>query len=248
MTGVLRSEWTKLRSVRSTLWTLLTAVALMVGFGVLLTAVSKDMGEEVGPADALMFSLSGSPFASLAVASLGVLVISGEYRTGMIRTTLLAVPGRLRMLAAKVAVFTAVALTVSLVASFAAFLAGQAVLGDAGIALGDPGALRAVVGSALLITASGIFGLALGALIRHTPGATVAAIALIFVLPQMTNMLPGAWGEAVREHFTTNAGDQVTRIDIMDGQLGPWTGFGVYCAWIAVALAAAAVLLRRRDA
>ncbi|MFC4058646.1 ABC transporter permease [Planomonospora corallina] len=234
--------------MRSTMWTLLTAVALMVGFGVLITATSRELGEDSMLSDATMLSLSGYAFASLAMASLGVLVISGEYRTGMIRTTLLAVPGRLRMLTAKTAVFTAVAFTVSLAASFAAFLAGQAVLGDKGVALGDPGVLRAVIGSALLITASGIFGLALGALIRHTPGAIVSAVALIFVLPQMTAMLPGEWGETVRKHFTTNAGDQIVRVEVMEGQLGPWTGFGVYCAWVAVTLVAAAVLLRRRDA
>ncbi|WP_344857595.1 ABC transporter permease [Planomonospora alba] len=245
---MLRSEWTKLRSVRSTVWTLLAAVALMVGFGLLLAFVSRDLGDEAGLTDATMISLSGSSFASLAVASLGVLVISGEYRTGMIRTTLLAVPGRLRMLTAKVAVFAVTAFAVALAASFAAFFAGQAVLGDKGAALGDPGVLRAVVGAGLLITASGIFGLALGALIRHTPGAIVAMTALIFVLPQMTGMLPGEWGATVRKYFTTNAGDQIVRVEAVDGQLGPWAGFGVYCAWIAVTLVAAAVLLRRRDA
>ncbi|GIH76331.1 ABC transporter permease subunit [Planobispora longispora] len=248
MTGVLRSEWTKIRSVRSTVWTLLVAVVLMVGFGLLIAASTANLGERSALTDSTMISLSGSAFASLAMATLGVLAVGGEYRTGMIRTTLLAVPGRLRMLAAKTAVVAAVAFSVSLAASFASFFAGQAVLGDKAARLGDPGVLRAVVGAALLITATGVFGLALGALIRHIPGAIVAVIGLVFVLPQMTNLLPGEWGDTLQRYFTTNAGNQITYTRVAEGQLAPWTGFAVYCAWIAVTLAAAAVLLRRRDA
>ncbi|MEU7002840.1 ABC transporter permease [Nonomuraea sp. NPDC046570] len=257
MTGeVLRSEWTKMRSVRSTMWTLISAAVLMLVIGGLLSfAVSNSAEEsaEFSVDQALNISLGGLQFAALAIATLGVLVISGEYRTGMIRTSLLGVPQRLRLLAAKVAVFTVVSLVVTTAAAFAAFFLGQAFLGTKNLdaAIGDPGVMRAVFGAALFLTASGLFGLALGALIRHTPGALVAVIALNLVLPQMAQMLqmlPGEWGPTVARYFTSNAGTLVARVMPAEGALGPWTGFGVYLVWIAVPMVAAAILLRRRDA
>jgi ABC-type transport system involved in multi-copper enzyme maturation permease subunit len=181
-------------------------------------------------------------------AVLGVLVISGEYRTGMIRTTLLAVPVRSRMLTGKIVAFTGLALVTSLILSFVTFFVGQWILGDFGTTLGEPEVLRAVIGSALYITASGLFGVALGTLIRHTPGAIVAVLSMLYLLPQMTSLLPGEWGTAVHRHFTTNAGQQIALVQIREGQLTPWAGFGVYCLWVAVPMIVALVLLNRRDA
>ncbi|MEV5412279.1 ABC transporter permease subunit [Thermopolyspora sp. NPDC052614] len=246
MSDVLRSEWTKIRSVRSTMWLLAATLVAMLGLGGLLSAaaVAND-GIGLDPANA---SLAGTSIASILMAVLGVLVISAEYRTGLIRTTLLAVPRRLRMLAGKAIVLTAVVLTVSLVACFGAFFLGQAIFGGEGTTLGEPGVLRAVVGSALYITACALFGLGLGALIRHTAGGVVAVFLFIVVLPGMAQLLPGAWGDQVYRFFTTNAGVQISLTEPLPGQLGPWTGFGVYCAWIAVSLVAAGALLRRRDA
>jgi ABC-2 type transport system permease protein len=248
MTGLLRSEWTKIYSVRSTVWTLLTAVVVMLGLGAIISGATAGLGDRAALTDPTTVSLAGAPFAAVVVASLGVLLISGEYRTGMIRTTLVAVPRRLRMLAAKTAVFAAVAFGVSLVMSFASFFVGQALLGEKATALDAPGVLRSVVGCALYIAAGGLFGLALGTLVRHTAGGIVAVVLLTLVLPQMTALLPGGWGATVRMYFTTNAGQQILRPHAEAGQLDPWAGFGVYCAWIAITLLAAAVLLRRRDA
>ncbi|MFG3438025.1 ABC transporter permease subunit [Nonomuraea sp. NPDC047897] len=246
MIDILRSEWTKIRSVRSTVWTLAITALLMVGLGALLSgSVAASEDGPVDPVSATRISLSGIMLASMGTAALGVLVISGEYRTGAIRTTLMAVPRRLKLLAGKIIVFTAVALTVSMAAALASFLIGQAILD--GATLGDPGTVQAVAGTGLYLTACGLFGLALGALIRHTPGAIVSAVALILVLPPLTNGLPGRWGQLVRDHFTSNAGMEVA-FPSEANQLGPWSGFGVYLAWIAIVLIPAAVLLRRRDA
>ncbi|GGO69855.1 ABC transporter permease [Nonomuraea cavernae] len=246
MMEILASEWTKMRSVRSTVWTLASTALLMLAIGVLLAlAVAGSADGPVNDAEATRVSMAGVTFASLAIATLGVLVVSSEYRTGAIRTSLMAVPRRLRLLSGKIIVFTVVALVACLASSVATFLIAQAILD--GPALGEPGTLRTVAGTGLYLTASGLFGLALGALVRHTPGAIVAAIALILVLPQLTNVLPGEWGTAVHNHFTSNAGLQIA-MPVESNPLGPWSGFGVYLAWIAVTLVAAAVLMRRRDA
>jgi ABC-2 type transport system permease protein len=251
MNGILLGEWTKMRSVRSTMWTLLATAALMIAGGVGFSAVMAASWDNLAPQiaasfDATSISLFGAGFAALAAAALGVLVISGEYRTGMIRTTFLAVPRRVHVLAAKAAVLTVTVLTVTAGASLVSFLAGQAVLAPTGsqTSLGDPGVLRAVLGTGLYLTVSGLFGLAVGALIRHAAGAIVAVIGLIFVLPPMASALPGGWGRYV----TVNAGQQIMATRTAEGALGPWTGFGVYCAWIAVTMIAAAVLMNRRDA
>ncbi|WP_327088142.1 ABC transporter permease subunit [Nonomuraea sp. NBC_01738] len=253
MIDILRSEWTKIRSVRSTMWTLVSALVLMVVLGaVICLAVANNPAGNVPVQgdEGLGLSMMALPFASLAMATLGVLVISSEYRTGMIRTSLQAVPQRLTLLFGKVIVFTVVTLVFSLVTVFAAFFVGQAMLATVGLdtSIGGPEVLRALFGNALMLTASGLFGLALGSLIRHTPGAMVAAISLILVLPSLTSVLPGEWGRVVARYFTTNAGLQVTKTVVGEGALGPWPGFGVYLVWIAVVLVAGAFLLRRRDA
>lgn len=246
MIDIIRSEWTKIRSVRSTMWTLAVTALLMVGFSALLTTATARSGQTLSAAETIAMSLAGVMFAPMAIATFGVLVISSEYRTGAIRTSFMAVPKRLRLLTGKIIVFTALSLLVSTASALVAFVVGgQLILGTASLA--DPGALRAVLGAGLYLTAGGLFGLALGALIRHTPGALVTTMALILVLPQFTSMLPGTWGRTVNDHFTTNAGMEVV-IPGRNESLGPWSGYGVYLAWVAVTLVTAAVLMRRRDA
>ncbi|MFI6293788.1 ABC transporter permease [Nonomuraea sp. NPDC050790] len=253
MIDVMRSEWTKMRSLRSTVWTAIVAFLIMVAFGGLVSwaVVSSASADATGsPGQAVMIGLVALPFAAIAMATLGVLVISGEYRTGMIRTSLQAVPQRLTFLYGKAVVFTVAALVVGLVTAYTAFFVSQVILatGDFAASVTDPGVLRAVTGAGLYLAASGLFGLALGTLIRHTPGAIVAVITLNLVLPQLTTVLPGAWGEAVNNHFTSNAGLQLTMVEPRPGGLAPWTGFAVYLLWIAVAMLAGTTLLHRRDA
>ncbi|MCF6471043.1 ABC transporter permease [Nonomuraea sp. MG754425] len=248
MIDILRSEWTKIRSVRSTVWTLVVTAFLMVGLAVAFGFAAKgSAGGEPVPGDAAtMMSMAGVMVASLSMAALGVLVISSEYRTGGIRTSLMAVPKRMSLLTGKIAVFTATALVTSLLAASAAMLAGLLITQPPSLDMGD--VLRSVLGASLYLTACGLFGLGLGTLIRHTPGAMVSVIALITVLPPITVQLPGQWGRTVSEFFTTNAGMLIVIPPRGDSTLGPWSGFGVYLVWIAVPLIVGAVAMRRRDA
>ncbi|MGI5284790.1 ABC transporter permease subunit [Nonomuraea polychroma] len=246
MIDILRSEWTKIRSVRSTVWTLAVTVVLMAGLSALVSGASKNNpGGPVSAEEAIIISLLGIMFAQLSMATLGVLVISSEYRTGGIRTSLMAVPRRMSLLTGKFVIFTVTSLIVSAVASAAAIGIGLAISQPPSVEMGD--VARAVLGATLYLTACGVFGLGLGTLIRHTPGALVSAIALMLVLPTVANQLPGQWGRTVAEYFTTNAGMLIVT-NQGQGSLGPWSGFGVYLVWVVVAAIAGAVLMQRRDA
>ncbi len=254
---VVRAEWTKLWSVRSTLWTLLVLIVVTVGFAALATWGTmqgvKAGGENAPPPfDSTSLTLAGLTFGQLAAAVLGAMVISSEYTTGGIRTTLTAVPGRLRLLLAKAIVFVTVIFVVGLITCFASFFVGQSfLLPDYQVSLGDPGVTRAVVGGALYLAGSGMFGFAVGALVRQTAGAITAAVALLLVLPPLTFLLPGSWGDTVSEHFTSNAGQQITSATQAGTDptvLGPWEGYGWFTLEWVVLLVVAAVLMRRRDA
>jgi hypothetical protein len=180
------------------------------------------------------------------------MVISTEYGTRAIRSTLTATPRRLQLLTAKAVVFIVVALVVGLVTSFLSFFLGQPFLREQfRVGLGDPGVMRALLGGALYVAGSGMFGFAFGALLRHTAGAITAAVALLLVLPPLTQLLPGDWGRSITHHFTSNAGQAITSAhEVASGTvtLGPWVGYAWFTLeWLAV-LAVAAVLMVRRDA
>jgi ABC-type transport system involved in multi-copper enzyme maturation permease subunit len=254
---LLLSEWTKLWSVRSTFWTLLVLFVVTVGFAALATwgtMQGVDANAESVPAefDSTSLTLAGLTFGQLAAAVLGAMVISSEYSTGGIRSTLTAVPGRLRLLLAKALVYVAVAFVVGLVTCLASFFLGQVFLHEEyRVSLGDPGVTRAVIGGALYVAGSGMFGFALGALVRHTAGAITAAVALLLVLPPLTLLLPGDWGDTVTRHFTSNAGQQITsatHVNTVPAVLGPWEGYAWFTLEWVVLLVVAAVLMRRRDA
>ena len=193
---VLRSEWTKLRSVRSTFWALTVTVVLGVGLGAVISAAAAHGYARSSVSGKLSWdpagvSLAGVAVAALAIAVLGVLCISSEYSSGMIRTSLIAVPKRGRVLAAKSLVFAAVTFVVGEAASFAAFFVGQALIsGHAPHAvLGDPGAARAVAGTGLYLTALAVLSVAAGTLLRHPAAAIAAMIAVLFVLPGIAQAL-----------------------------------------------------------
>ncbi|NUP61791.1 MAG: ABC transporter permease subunit [Nonomuraea sp.] len=246
MIGLLRSEWVKLRSVRSTMWTMTGVVLVMIVFAYLNGAMSSGQASRHPVGAATQVALGAAPFASLIVASMGVLAISGEYRTGMIRTTLLAVPRRGRMLTAKAAVFAAFVFAVCLPACLVAFLVGQAALGSSGVGLGAPGVVRMIVGCALYLTGAGLLGLGLGTVVRHTAGGVVTVMAALFILPQLIGMLPNGIGARLMPYVTSVAGVRIMSSN--PGVLSPWAGFGVFCLWAAGAMLAALILLRRRDA
>ena len=252
---VIRSEWTKLWSVRSTMWTLIALFLLVVGFGVLISWGTESNLNQMPPDQRASFdptgiSLTGIFFGQLALAVLGAMVITAEYSTGGIRTTLSAVPKRLRMLAAKALVLAVVAWVVGTVVSFVAFFAGQAFLDKAnvGTTLSEPGVLRAVMGGGLYLLGSAMFGFALGALLRHTPAAITMVVALLLIVPPFMQLLPGEWGKTVNQWFTANAGSQITFVNPQANSLGPWQGYAVFTAYWVLILAVAAFLLERRDA
>jgi len=254
---VARSEWTKLRSVRSTYWTLLVAAAGMVAFGALLCAsyVRSYTDHAADPAgfDPAGYSLSGFFIAQLAIGTLGVVVITSEYQTGSIRATLAATPQRPIVLAAKAAVFATVAAVTGIVASLASFLVGQAILSDKDIQthLSDPGALRSVLGCSLYLALVGLLGLGIGTLIRRTAGAIATLVGLIIILPVLVQGLPVTWQDTITRYLPSIAGQVVighTRFTPPGPQLTPWPGLGLFCAYTAATLIAATIALNRRDA
>lgn len=259
MSGVLHSEWTKLRSVRSTMWSLVATAVLTIAICVLATGTEAGRWAHADLGDRLAFdptslSLAGFLFGQLAIGVLGVLVVSTEYGTGTIRATLGAVPRRTRVLAAKVAVFGAVCFVVGEVLAFSSFFIGQAVLSGTTptATLGQPGVLRAVVGGGLFLTALGVFALGLAAVVRHTAGAITAFVGLFFVLPLVVETLPSWIKDAVGRYLPDNLGAAMTtvkpgfRTDVPT--FSPSISFGVLCAYAAAALILGALLLARRDA
>jgi ABC-type transport system involved in multi-copper enzyme maturation permease subunit len=249
-----RSEWTKLRSLRSTRWSLLVTILLIIGIGILVCTVFESRWPSLSPDDRLRFhplraSLIGVSFGQLAIGVLGVLAITAEYSTGMARSTFAAVPKRLPVLWGKAIVFAAVAFAVSLPAVFIVFFAGQAILSGQhiNIAISHPGVLRALFGAALYLTVMGLFGLGLGAIVRSTAGGISALAAIVFVLPPIITLLPSSIDDSVSPYLPSNAGGAVWTINPDPNTLAPWAGFAVFCAYAAAALAIAAVLLVRRD-
>lgn len=257
--GLLLAEWTKIRSVRSTVWTLILFVVLTIGLTAGLTALvvgswsrpGSASGEARIIADPVGFILgAGFGLGQLTIGVLGALVITGEYSTGVIRASLLAVPRRIPMLAAKIVVFAAMIFVLAELVAFGSFFAGSALLhSKVAVALSDPGVTRAVVGAGLYLTVLGVFALGLGALIRHTAGAIATVIGAVLVLPLLTSFLPGSWGHHVNGYLPEQAGSLIYEAHTRAGQvLSPWQGFAVFCAWTAVLLGAACYLLMRRDA
>ena len=252
--GALRSEFTKIRSVRSTYWTLLALIVVTIGMGALACAGAAARAQEVrGPGfDPTFRSLVGLIIGQLIIAVLGALTITSEYSTGMIRTSLTVQPRRGTLFAAKAVVFGAVSLVTGLVAAFASFFTGQAILSGQHLnaSLGQPHVLRAVIGAGLFLAVSGLLAFGLGALLRSTAAAISVAIGLLFVVTILVNFLPSSWQDHVDKWIPFNAGSQVWSVVTPPGShlLSAWTGFAVFAAYAAVALAAGLLLLRTRDA
>jgi len=255
---LLLAEWTKIRSVRSTIWSLILLVVLTLGFTGLFTWLTILQWNKSDPsqraqimADPVSTILgSGLEFGQLTICVLGVLVVSSEYSTGMIRPSLLAVPRRIPMLAAKATVFALLVLIVGEIVTFPPFFIGAAVLhGHAPVSLSDPGVARAVFGAGLYLAMLGLFALAIGGIIRHTAGAITGVIAFVLVLAPLTGLIPGKIGKYVHSYLPTQAGQLIGQAHQQANQvLSPWEGFGVFALWTAVLLVIAGYLLYRRDA
>jgi ABC-2 type transport system permease protein len=256
-TDLLGAEWTKLRSVRSTFWTLLAAAVLTIGLGAIICAVFAAQYAHVDRQtkldfDAASFSLTGGILAQLAIAVLGVLVITSEFGSGMIRTSFIAVPQRLHVLAAKASVFAAVTFVVTLAACAAAFTIGQAILSTKhiGVGFGSPHVLRSIIGTALYLTLLGLLALGIGSLLRKTAGAITAVVGILFVLPALSALLPSSL-DPIQRFLPSNAAQSMLTGGVQphDGTviLAPWIGLGVFGLYAVAALAGASYLLVRRD-
>ncbi len=257
--GVIRSEWIKLRSLRSTWFCLLAAVVITDGLAMLFGAAQAYQIIHGGDPkhrlifglDATQVSLSGVFLAQLAIGVLGVLVITGEYSTGMIRSSVAAVPRRYPLLVAKSVVFSTVTFAVSLLAAFVGFLLGQQTLMSTHLqaTLSTPGAVRAIFGAAVYLALIGLLAVGIGFLVRNTPAAIAALFAIVLVLPLLTNTLPTPYSTDVAKFLPLNAGGQIIATSGTDPNLlGPWAGIGVTAVYAAVALVAGLFVLNRRDA
>jgi ABC-2 type transport system permease protein len=251
--GTLASELTKIRSTRSTWWTLLALIVVTVGFGA-LASFGATRGGGNGPGfDATMRSLGGLYVGQLIIAVLGALVITSEYSTGMIRTSLTAMPRRGVVFAAKALVFGLVALVIGLITSFISFFLGQAIMSSDHISasLGQPDVLRAVIGGALFLTACGLLAFGIGMMLRHTAGAITTAIGLLFVLTVLVQFLPGSWQDHVDKWIPALAGSQIWQVKPSVGgtpMFSAWGGFAVLAGYAVLALIGGFILFRRRDA
>jgi ABC-2 type transport system permease protein len=251
---VVRSEWTKLRSLPSTLWLLLSTFLLVAGGGLVSAIVALSSlphgAAAVAAFDPTQLSLSGVALAELTAGALGVLIMTGEYATGQIRLTLTAVPSRLPVLWGKIAALAAAMLAACTTATLAAFFITQAILAPHHLSttLAQPGVARAVFGSALVLTGVALLGLGLGALLRNAAGGISALFGVLYGLTIAAGFLPGNLSHEVRKYLPENSASDLTSVGHTAGSLGPWAGFGLFCLYTAVALGASAWLLRRRDA
>jgi ABC-type transport system involved in multi-copper enzyme maturation permease subunit len=256
---LLLAEWTKIRSVRSTMWTLVLFVVITIGLTALLSwlTASHWTGPNAPARDARIVTDpvgfifgAGIGLGQLTICVLGVLLISTEYSTGVIRASLLAVPKRYPMLAAKLVVFTVLVLILAEIVAFGSFLLGSSILhSHVQVSLSDSGVLRATIGAGLYLTVLGILAVAVGLLIRHTAAAVSTVIGIVLVLPILTSLLPSSWGAHINAYLPEQAGTLISHAHQVSGDLlSPWQGFAVFCAWTVLLLAAGTYLLNRRDA
>jgi ABC-type transport system involved in multi-copper enzyme maturation permease subunit len=237
--GVALSEWTKLRSLRSTWYTLLITAVATIGFGVIASAATASRWSSMSAADKATFdpvstSLLGVDFGVLAIGVLGVLLITGEYSTGMVRSTFAAVPTRLPVLWAKVGVFALVGFAVALPSTLIAFFVGQSFLSSQHIQIG-------------YLMLVGLFGIGLGTILRNTAAGIAALAAIMFVIPPLVGILPSSLANAIDPYLPNNAGAAIMDITAHAHTLSPWAGLAVFAGYCAAALAAGAVVLMRRD-
>jgi len=252
-TQVLKSEWTKIRSVSSTVWTLSLATLVTVALGLLISLVSNNEWDNMSPRDRLAFdptsiSFAGMTLGQLAMIVFGVLVVGNEYSTGMIRTSLSAVPQRGTFLFSKVTIAAALALAVGMVTSFITFFVGQAALGTHRTSIGDPGVLRAVIGGGLYMTLITVFSMGVAAMLR-SPMLSLGILMPFFFL--ISNILGAVSAtKKVGRYLPDQAGSRILRVvpPLDDTPYGPWGGLGIMVLWVAAALIGGYALLKKRDA
>jgi hypothetical protein len=252
---VLASEWIKLRSVRSTYLVLLFAAVAAVGIGYLVAGADANHFSAMTAAERATFdpvrdSFSGWGLALLAFGAMGVLAISSEYTTGLIRTTFAAVPRRRAVLAAKAAVVGVITLLAGELIAFATFFTAQWALSarHLDVTLAHPGALRGVLAAGFYLAVTAWVGLGLGAVIRHTAGAITALAGVVLLLPQIVHALPAPWNVRIGEYVLDLAAQQTIAQHPAAGYFSAGPSFLIVAAYAATAIAAAAFVITRRDA
>jgi ABC-2 type transport system permease protein len=252
---VIRSEWTKLWSLRSTRWTLLVAILGMAGLGPLIAAVQMNRWDHMSPDDRLHFNpintgLGGWHFAQLAIGVLGVLVLTGEYSTGQIRSTFMAVPKRLPVLWAKAGTFATVTFVLMLISGLVSFLFSQSILTQHHVntTLSHAPALRSWVGVALYLAVLSVLAMSLGAIVRNTAGGIALFAGLLFVVPGLAAILPTSTQNAINPYLPSVAGTGILSGTRDAHTFSPWGGFALFAGYTLLALVVAAILMKRRDA
>ena len=250
---VLRSEWTKIRSVRSTVWTLSLAAVVTLALGALISVLSRNQFDEMSASEQLRFdatyiSFAGMGLGQLAMIVFGVLVVSNEYSTGMIRASLAAVPQRGLFLASKIAVAAALACVVGMATSFLTFFLGQGLLGPYRASIGDPGVLRAVVGGGLYMTLIAMFSMGVAAMLRSPVLSLGILMPFFFLVSNVLGNVPAT--KQVGQYLPDQAGTKIMQVVQLpdDAPYGPWGGLAIMAAWVAAALVGGFLVLRRRDA
>ena len=252
---VVRAEFLKMGTLRSTYLAIAVAVASMAGIGIVIAWTTANDWPHMRPREQAHFnplddSLSGFQLAQLAIGVLGVMIIASEYSTGMIRASLAAVPKRLPMLWAKLAAFATVTFVTMLPSSLAAFFISQHVLSVRHIQTNwhMPGVARTVIGVALYLTVVALLGVALGAIVRNVAAAIATLVGVLLIVPVIASALPQTWADRINKYLPSNAGQALLGIQSDARQLAPWTGFTVFCGYATIAIIAAALTLKRRDA
>ncbi|MEU2909608.1 ABC transporter permease [Streptomyces massasporeus] len=252
VTAVLLSELTKLRTVRSTAWTLFSAFAVTVLLALCFSLLSRyasgqSSGEGASPAgDPVFTSFAGMVLGQLAMVVFGVLAVSGEYSSGLISTSLHAVPRRGLLLGCKAAVVGGTALLTGQVTSFTSYAVGQVTLGPYSTSLGEPGVLRAVFGAGLYMALLAVFAMGAATVLRSPLLALGLLMPFFFLVSPILGSLPKT--RTVAQYFPDSAGIRIAQVEKLPGALGPWSGLGILVLWTAVSVALGVVALRSRDA
>ncbi|MBE8477347.1 MULTISPECIES: ABC transporter permease [Streptomyces] len=248
---VLRSEWAKLWSLRSTWITLTLGLMFLLVFGLIISWQfnAGNLDSDFDTSKAVDLSLFGVPFAQLALGVLGVLVMAGEYSTGMIRSTLAAVPRRLPVLWSKAALYGLVAAVVASAGAFVAFLVGSQIVSgtEAAQSLSDAGVLRSLLGAGLYLGLIGVISVGLGALLRSVAGGISVLVGVFVLLPGLTSLLPSSWEDNISPYLPSNAGESMFALTHDSTTLSPGAGLVVFLGWTALTLAGAAYRLKRND-
>jgi ABC-2 type transport system permease protein len=252
--AVLQSEWTKIKSVRSTIWTLALAFLVTVVLGAVICLVFNNTFDDLSDSDKATFDPTNTSFAGfvlgqLALIVFGVLVISSEYSTGMIRTSLAAVPQRGAFYTCKVAVAGGLALVVGMATAFIAFFLGQSLLGSHKAAIGDPGVLRAVIGAGLYATLLVLLCVGAAAMLRTPMLGLGILMPFFFLISPILSAVPKV--KSVAKYFPDQAGQKIMQVvpgTDDSSAYGPWGGLGIMAIWVVVALIGGYVVLKKRDA